>query len=173
MNIILGTTSKIKKQALISILEQYQEIMPFLKDCKVIPYEVESSVPTTPYNSQTLQGARNRVKALFRRFPARGELFVGLESGLAEREGMLFEECWCVIVDKREQEHIGYSSGLILPTHITTEMEKGISHPDALKKIAERMGFNHRDTWSVYSHGKLSRTESIKEAFRNALLSIR
>lgn len=173
MIIILGTTSAIKQQALEEILRQYQDVLPFLKDYKVMLHEAESLVPITPYNNQTLQGARNRVKALFEKYVRVGDLFVGLESGLVEREGMLFEECWCAIYDKTGKEHVGYSSGLLLPIHITKEMEKGKTHPEALKDIAEEMGINHKDTWAVYSQGKLSRTESIKEAFRNALLSIR
>ena len=41
-----------------------------------------------------------------------------------------------------------------------------------MREIAKEIGLNHQDTWSIYSEGKISRTESIKEAFRNALLSI-
>ena len=172
MILILGTKSEIKQKALREVLTQYQGVLAFLKDFKVIPYEVESLVPMTPYNSQTLQGARNRSKALLSKYIDEGDLFVGLESGLVEREEMLFEECWCVICDKTEKEHIGYSSGIFLPEHITSEMEKGKTHPEVLEKIAEEIGLNHQDTWSIYSQGKISRTESIKEAFRNELLSI-
>jgi non-canonical (house-cleaning) NTP pyrophosphatase len=173
MNIILGTTSEIKKQALTEILTQYQDVLLFLKDYKIIFHEVESLVPITPYNSQTLEGARNRTKALFEKYSKEGDLFVGLESGLVEREGMLFEECWCVIFNKNKQEYVGYSSGLLLPSNITAEMKKGKTHPEALSEIAKEMGMNYKDTWSIYSGGKISRIESIKEALRNALLSIR
>lgn len=173
MNIILGTTSEIKRQALVEILTQYRDVLPFLQDYKVTSYEAESLVPVTPYNSQTLEGARNRTKELLEKYSEEGDLFIGLESGLVEREDMLFEECWCVIFNKNKQEYVGYSSGLLLPNNITTEMKKGKSHPEALKEIAEEMGISHKDTWSIYSGGKISRTESIKEALRNALLSIR
>lgn len=173
MIIALGTKSEIKQKALWEILKQYQGVLPFLKDYKVVPYEVKSLVPVTPYNSQTLQGARNRASTLLNKYANGGDLFVGLESGLAEREKMLFEECWCVIYDKIGNEYVGYSSGIYLPNHITDEMKKGKTHLEVLEKIAKEIGLNHQDTWSIYSEGKISRTESIKEAFRNALLPIR
>ncbi|MDO8659782.1 MAG: inosine/xanthosine triphosphatase [Candidatus Parcubacteria bacterium] len=173
MLIILGTTSEIKQKALKEILKQYEGVLPFLKKSEIVPRKVDSLVPETPYNSQTLEGARNRVGALFNKYGKEGDLFIGLESGLVERERMLFEECWCVICDKTGKEHVGYSSGLFLPNHITDEMKKGKTHPEVLKILAEEIGIHHQDTWSIYSNGKLSRIESVKEAFRNALLSIK
>ena len=173
MNIILGTTSTIKQQALEQVLKQYQSVIPLLRSYTIVPFEVESLVPDTPYNSQTYQGARNRACALFKSHATEGDLFIGLESGLIEREEMLFEECWCVVLTKAGKEHAGYSSGLLLPTHITSEMKRGKTHTEILRRLADKIGISSKDTWALYSHGALSRSESIQEALRNALLSIR
>lgn len=168
MRIVLGTTSKIKIQAIRELLDGYLSEGTY----SLISYDVESEVTDTPYDSQTLQGARNRAKSLIRNHRLEGELFVGLESGIVEREDMLFEECWGVIYDNEENEHVGYSSGFMLPKIVTSEMKKGRSHVEVMRELADELEIDRKDTWATYSHNKIKRIESIKEAFRNAFLLI-
>lgn len=172
MKIIIGTTSTIKINALKETISQYRELLPSLFNATIISYDVESLVPDTPYNAETLQGARNRAVALTIDHTTEGEYFVGLESGLVEREGAVFEECWCVIYDNEKNEYLGYSSGFMLPKNVTEHMNRGKTHIEALNILSKELGLNVHDTWSIYSHGLVSRAESIKEAFRNALLSL-
>ena len=60
----------------------------------------------------------------------------------------------------------------MLPKEVTTQMDSGKTHIEALKEISKVLNLNSKDTWSIYSKGALSRIESIKEAFRNAILSL-
>lgn len=171
MKIILGTTSEIKQNAIQEVLKSYGAAIKLANQFQIVPIEVDSQVPLTPRNEETLQGARNRVRQLRENATSNGDLFVGLESGLVERWGMLFEECWCVVEDKAGKEFTGYSSGLLIPSHVVSGMNGGKQHLEIITSLAQKLGIKNKDTWAVYSHSVLSRTESIKEAFRNAFLS--
>jgi non-canonical (house-cleaning) NTP pyrophosphatase len=170
MKIMIGTTSKIKLAAIESVIAS----LPVRENIQfsIRAYNVESQVPDTPFGNQTIQGAKNRVETLFNRFYEEADLFVGLESGLIERYGNIYEECWCAIRDKNNNQFFGYSSGFMLPKEVTTQMDLGKTHIEVLKILSTNLHLNSKDTWSIYSKGALSRTESIKEAFRNAILSL-
>lgn len=172
MKIIVGTTSKIKLRALEEVLEQFISIIKPVVECTLLPYEVESLVPDTPFAHETYRGAKNRAKALLDRHNSEGDLYVGLESGLLDREGQIFEECWCVILTLDGKEYKAYSSGLMLPEHVIEGMRAGKTHIEVLNELSKDFGGSSKDTWSLYSKGALSRVEGIKEAFRNALLTI-
>ena len=170
MQILIGTTSKIKLDVVEATLRAYTKKRKL--DFTIIAKDVESQVPDTPYGDEAITGAKNRADALLKNFFDHAELFVGLESGLVERYGNIYEECWCVIGDKKGNEFFGYSSGFMLPKTITTQMSSGRTHREVLKDLAIAMNIESKDTWLIYSKGVLSRTESIKEAFRNALLTL-
>ena len=172
MNILLGTTSELKKTALEQVLNQYKLSLQKFQPYEIVCFDVESLVPDTPYGDQAAQGAINRARTLYKMHRNEGEFFVGLESGLVKRQGTLFEECWCCIRDKNGKETLGYSSGLPLPIHITEAMSSGRSHIEVLQQVASNIGITSRDTWSVYTQGALARIESVKEAFRNAALLV-
>ena len=163
MKIVVGTTSAIKLKAIENILQTY-----ISETFSLIPQQIQSLVPDTPYDHETLQGAGNRARALSEKHTA--DLFVGLESGLIERYGNMFEECWCVILDKDGNEFIGYSSGFLLPEYIIAEMKEGKTHIETIRAKAKELQMDRQDTWAIYTKGILSRTASIEEAFRNAFL---
>jgi non-canonical (house-cleaning) NTP pyrophosphatase len=170
MRILIGTTSKIKLDAIETMLHTYAKRGKL--DFAIIAQDVESQVPDTPYGNETIMGARNRSSALLKNFFTRAELFVGLESGLVERYGNIYEECWCVIKDKNGNDFLGYSSGFMVPKTVIAQMTLGKSHREVLKNLAVDMNIDSKDTWLIYSKGILSRTASIKEAFRNSLLTL-
>lgn len=172
MIFILGTVSEIKRNALNEVIIQYLLKENFINKYKILIKNVESNVPHTPYNEQTFQGANNRAKKAFELFNTEGDFFVGLESGLVEREGRVFEECWCVIYDKAGKQYLGYSSGFMLPENITSRMKQGESHIEILRDLEKELQIDSKDTWAIYSHNKIKRVDCIKESIRNALLSV-
>jgi inosine/xanthosine triphosphatase len=167
---IIGTTSKIKLKAIEEVLQELEEKNSI--SFTILSEDVESQVPDTPFDDETLQGARNRANVLYEKYKGEIDLFIGLESGLVKRYENIYEECWCAIKDRYGQEVFGYSSGFMLPRKITKQMNAGRTHIQVLRELAEELQLDNKDTWSVYSRGILSRTASIKEAFRNALLSL-
>jgi non-canonical (house-cleaning) NTP pyrophosphatase len=168
MNIKVGTKSKLKIEAVQEIASMYLIHQP-----TIIGYEVESGVPSTPFNEQTYQGAKNRAYYLYKQKSTNVNcLCLGLESGLVYREGYLFEECWCVIIDNKGKEYVGYSSGFKLPEDIVVRIESGETHLTIMTEKGQELDIHEKDTWAIYSNNKLLRSISIKEAIRNTLLSI-
>lgn len=168
MIFLVGTTSQLKINALYDVLTSYLTS----REAKIIEKEVPSGVSPTPSGGETYLGATNRARGLYKRYQAEGDYFVGIESGLAEREGNLFEEVWCVILNNKGRESVGYSSGFILPKSILERLKKGETHQKIMSTIQKDLELKHKDTWAIYSSHRLSRLEGLKEAFRNALLAI-
>jgi non-canonical (house-cleaning) NTP pyrophosphatase len=163
MKFYLGTTSKLKLSAVEEVLKNY------VTDYEILAFNSPSGVPITPWNEEIIKGARNRAENLRKKFLDNDGVYVGLESGLVERFGSVYEETWCVIIF-REKEFSAYSSGLRLPSEIVEKIRQGIPHSDIMDEISRKFNSSPKDTWGLYTRFKLTRKCEIKEAFRNALV---
>lgn len=168
MKIYLGSKSELKYSALRQAIE-FLRLHNFIDNQpEIMVIEAKSGVPATPNESETYYGARSRATELVNDSDS---LFIGVESGLIKREGCIFEECWCVVLDKNKKEWVGVSSAIQLPTSVSNRMDSGESHIDCISKLADERGLPIKDTWGVYSKGSLPRSISLFEAVRNALVS--
>ena len=113
-------------------------------------------MPDTPWDVQTKQGASNRAKAL----ADKNIYAIGIESGLVERYGDIYEESWsCIIFEGKR--YYGYSSGLQLPTYVTNKMTSmKLEHGPAMRAIRE-----------IHSASKAA-SYSLTQSLRNALIQI-
>ncbi len=166
MKILVGSTSGRK----IKVVEKV--FTTFVKgDFQVSGHNAVSGVPETPYNKETFEGSRNRARDCEASHEA--DYFVGLESGLTERYGQLYEEAWATVITKEGKEFFGYSSGLKIPDLVVRRMkESKLEHCEVMTLIEEEFGKLPNDTWGTYSGGSLSREVSLEEALRNALMQI-
>jgi non-canonical (house-cleaning) NTP pyrophosphatase len=164
---LINSNSKLKKIAVFEVLNNYFSNKNFeikQKFCNI-------KFPKTPKNNLTFLGAKKRAKALEKNIKDKDNLvFIGLESGLVKRYGFWFEECWCFLIYIKKY-YLGYSSGFLLPKNIVLKMNKK-PHYKILKELEKESKIHSKDTWAHYSKNRLSRKESIKEAFRNAFLSL-
>jgi non-canonical (house-cleaning) NTP pyrophosphatase len=136
----------------------------------VVRYAAESGVPPTPQGEETFTGALNRARQSRRVGPA--DFYVGLESGLVQRHGHLFEEAWACVLARDGGEYVGYSSGLRVPDYVARRMlESDRPHYQVMGEIEQELNLPH-DTWSNYSGGILARQVSLEEALRNAVILI-
>lgn len=167
MLIVIGSNSDRKIRITQKIIEQF---FPFAVEVR--GYAAVSGVPDTPYDKQTFDGARNR--AVDSRINITdGDFFIGLESGLIERYGHIYEEAWAVVVSNRGKEYCGYSSGLKVPNYILEKMsDLKLDHCDVMTIIEDKFGRLPNDTWGTYSGGAISREISLEEALRNAFIQI-
>lgn len=167
MKIITGSGSKRKIDIVEKVARQILENQIF----EVSGYAAKSGVPETPYDKETFDGARNR--AIDSRDNVSGaDYYIGLESGLIERYGHIFEEAWCVVL-VGNKEYYGYSSGLKVPDFILEKMEQlGKPHSEVMGLIEEEFTKTPSDTWGTYSGGLIAREVSLEEAVRNALLQL-
>ena len=168
MKFVIGSTSKRKIDTAEKVIRQL-----FADgDMTVEGFSAKSQMPDTPYDKQTFDGAKNRAvdsKANV----ADVEYYIGLESGLIERYGHIFEEAWAAVVSADGREYFGYSSGLKVPDHILRKMnDLKMEHSDAMTIIEEEFGKLPNDTWGTYSGGMVLREVSLEEALRNAIIQI-
>ena len=168
MKCIIGSGSKRKIDSAAKVIKQlYHD-----RNITVEGYAAKSGVPETPWDRETFDGARNR--AMDAREHIQGaDYYIGLESGLIERYGHIYEEAWAVVITKDSKEYYGYSSGLKVPDFILKKMDDlDLEHCDAMTIIEEEFGKLPSDTWGVYSGGALLREVSLEESLRNALIQL-
>jgi len=167
MKIIIGSASDRK----INVVKKVVGVL-FGKNVECSGYPAKSGQPETPWDKQTFDGARNRALDAMRNV-AGADYYVGLESGLVERYGHIYEEAWAIVIDKNNVEHNGYSSGLKVPDFILNKMdEMKMEHSDIMTIIEKEYGKLPNDTWGTYSGGVIQREISLEEALRNAIIQI-
>jgi len=168
MNIIIGSTSERKIKVAEKIAKQF-----FDEIVEISGFPAKSNVPNTPYDNQTYDGARNRAIDC-RKNSGGADLYVGLESGLINRYGHMFEEAWACVIDNEDNEYYGYSSGLKVPDYIVEKMaELKIEHCDLMYELEkESDDLRDSDTWHSYSGGLIAREVSLEESIRNAFIQI-
>jgi non-canonical (house-cleaning) NTP pyrophosphatase len=169
MKFILGSKSERK----IAIAEKV--IRELFKDDEIIVEGVaaQSGVSETPFDKETFDGARNRSLGAKEKVQD-ADYYIGLESGLVERYGHIYEEAWTVIITKKGEEYCGYSSGLKVPDSIIKKMdEMKKPHYEVMSIIeAEIDAKTDSDTWGTYSGGLITREVSLEESLRNVLIQI-
>lgn len=167
MYIIIGSGSHRKIRIVQKVVERFSPIKVDIRS-----YAANSGVPDTPYDKQTFDGARNRASDSKINIP-NADFYIGLESGLIERYGHIFEEAWAVVISNAGKEYYGYSSGLKVPDFILDKMNAlKLEHSELMTIIEEEFGKLPNDTWGTYSGGTISREVSLEEALRNAFIQI-
>lgn len=166
MKIIVGTKNQKKIDVVLAIFRTVLHI----DDVEVIGHDADSKVPEAPHDKQTHDGALNRATECYNLGSA--DYYVGIESGLVERYGNMFEEAWAVIITHDGTNLIGYSSGLLLPPIVSARMNDGKKHNHIMSEFDKLFNLpdDNRDTWSRYTGGTISRRVSLEEALRNALI---
>jgi non-canonical (house-cleaning) NTP pyrophosphatase len=168
MKFVIGSTSKRKIDVAEKIIRQFFN----KEEITVEGYAAKSLVPETPWDKQTFDGAQNRANDS--KVNNNGaDYYIGVESGLIERYGHIYEEAWCVVIAPDNKEYYGYSSGLKVPDLILKRMDElKMEHSDVMTIIEKEFGKLPNDTWGTYSGGTILREISLEESIRNALIQI-
>jgi inosine/xanthosine triphosphatase len=156
-NVIVGSLSERK---ISQVREIFEERLPSVS---VMGVEADSGFSDSPTGGDTYLGAKNRALFAAEQIKA-SDWAVGIESGLIERCGSLYEETWCVIVHENEL-FSAYSSGLAVPKIIVERMQKE-EHWQIMDSLEQELNLPH-DTWANYTGGLIQRHVSIREAIRN------
>lgn len=167
MKIIIGSGSERKIKMAEKVASQL-----FPEPVEVAGYPAKSGVPDTPWDQETCLGAKNRALDAREHRPG-ADYYLGLESGLIERYGHIYEEAWATVIDQNGKEFYGYSSGLKVPDFILQKMDElKKEHSDVMTIIEEEFGKLPDDSWSTYTGGAILREISLEEALRNALIQV-
>lgn len=169
MKFIIGSNSERKIRIAGEVIREFFNIQgPVV----IEGYEAMSGVPETPYDRQTFDGARNRAQRSKEHSPE-ADYCIGLESGLVERYGHIYEEAWSAVVSLDGKEFFGYSSGLKVPDYVLRKMDElHMEHCNVMTLLEKEHGTLPNDTWGSYSGNVLIREISLEEALRNALVQV-
>jgi non-canonical (house-cleaning) NTP pyrophosphatase len=165
----VGTTSTRK----IGSVEKVLRTVLNDNEVKILAVDAKSNVSETPWDKETYDGAKNRA-INGKRIKPEVDYSIGIESGLVERYGHVYEEAWCCVIDKNGKEYFGYSSGLKVPDFILHQMdEHNLPHYLIFAKLNNHFDKEiNSNTWGLYTGHILARSLSIEESLRNALVQL-
>lgn len=171
MNISVGSTNKIKIEAVEETIIQY----PLLSGATVTGKNVLSQVSEQPQSLQeTVQGAINRAKKVFEE----GHISIGLESGLMPvpftKTGFM-DVCVCAIYDGKTI-HLGLSQAFECPSEVVRLVhEKGYD----LNQASNAIGLTTNPQLGaaegiigILTKGRVTRKDYTKEAIKMALIHL-
>lgn len=127
MRISVGSKNPVKVGA---VREAFQKYWP---ECEVVGVEVESGVAAQPMSEEeTMMGSRQRAHKALATDPA-AEYAVGLEGGVCEKNGVMYECAWVCVVRKSQiindkfSNNEGMGGGLYfeLPAKIAEKIKAG------------------------------------------------
>lgn len=170
MIINIGSTNKIKVEALEEIIQEY----PHLQNAKTVALNVSSGIADQPKSlEETMEGAKNRAKDAFQNC----NYSFGIESGLMAvpkiKTGFM-DVCVCAIYDGKEY-FFGLSSAWEVPQKVMNHMNDGMNMTDAAVKAGVSANPNlgaAEGLIGVMSKGRLTRKSYTKEAIRTALIHL-
>ena len=171
MNVIVGSTNRIKIEAVTETLQHYSLFHPVSVQGK----NVSSQVTDQPKSLQeTVQGAINRAKGVFEE----GNISIGLESGLMPvpftKTGFM-DVCVCAIYDGKTI-HLGLSQAFECPPEVVRLVhEKGYD----LNQASNAIGLTTNPQLGaaegiigILTKGRVTRKDYTKEAIKMALIHL-
>lgn len=171
--ISVGSSNKVKIQAVQEVFNDYNFVKPFI----VKGIDVESNVCEQPMDLDTiLTGAQNRAKGAFEK--ENSILGVGIESGFhkVSKTQTGYMELSCVCIYDGKKFFTGFSSGFEVTKETIDEMlNNGLDLSQAAKKLnytnLDNIGAQNGIV-SVLTNGRVSRKSYTKEAIIMALIHL-
>ncbi len=138
-------------------------VSKFFGKCSVKGFKVKSRVKNQPTGEETIKGAINRAKAVFKDC----DFSVGLESGLFLFRGTYYNIMWCALYDGKTV-FLGSSMGFAIPDTLGKEAKV-----KTLSRAFEYLyGKKANGVIDVLSGKKLKRSEMAEQACSCSLLQL-
>ncbi|MCL2786618.1 MAG: inosine/xanthosine triphosphatase [Methanomassiliicoccaceae archaeon] len=161
MSVAVGSMNQVKVEAVRTVMER------IYGNVRVIPAVVESGVPDQPFGPETYDGAVNRARA------ALGEhkLGVGIEAGVFEMYGHLYDVQHCAVVDRNGTITVGMSSGFRYPDKVADLVRAGMTVGDAMAKAYGGSSRGQKEgAIGILSKGQLDRKSLTEQSVTAAMV---
>ncbi|MBR7152260.1 MAG: inosine/xanthosine triphosphatase [Candidatus Methanomethylophilaceae archaeon] len=123
--IAVGSANQVKVSAVRTVMERiYGEVRIYARD-------VDSGVPPQPFGEQTRRGSYNRAMAAL----GDCDLSVGIEAGVFEMEGGLYDIQHCTVVSDDGVATHGQGSGFRYPDRVAELVRNGMTVGDAMHAV--------------------------------------
>jgi len=176
MKIVLGSKSKVKKEAIEQALAEVLEMFDKERDIELEFVEVESEVAPQPMSgNEALQGAISRAENAFQVFSKEAHIAIGIENCVHRFVNCNFEYwidfAFVVALCNTGFTFISTSSGILFPTELVYKSRSGhcqVTCGQMMKDLD--MVKNSKDPHSDLTLGALSRKESLIQPLKVVLI---
>jgi inosine/xanthosine triphosphatase len=161
MGISVGSMNQVKVEAVRTVMER------IYGNVRIIPADVKTGVPEQPFGDDTCKGAVNRAMA------AMGEnsLSVGIEAGVFEMYGHLYDVQHCAIMDREGTITIGMSSGFRYPDKVADLVRNGMTVGDAMVRVyGDAVKGKKEGAIGILSKGQLDRKTLTEQSVTAAMV---
>jgi inosine/xanthosine triphosphatase len=161
VDVAVGSLNPVKVEAVRRVMERA------FGSVRITACDVSSGVPPQPFGDQTVCGAINRAKAAV----GDHEYGVGIEAGVFEMYGGLYDVQHCAIADRSGNITIGMGSGFRYPDSVADLVRRGMTVGDAMSQIYERDNCGKEEgAIGVLSRGLLDREQLTEQSVMAALV---
>jgi len=163
MRIGIGSDNPVKTEAVRGVMTRiYGEI-------ELSPMKVSLSVPSEPWGEEVERGAMERA----RKSLGTNDYGVGIEAGIFEHRGELYDIQFCAVEDKMGRVTLGHGSGFKYPPQVAQELRRGSTVGDAFSRLygQERSG-RGLGAIGFLTHGMLKRVELTEQAVVAAMVPV-
>ncbi len=165
MIVAVGSNNAVKidavKKAFKMALGQFPEI---------VSIEVESGVPSQPFNDDLFLGARNRAKNALNKF-SNAEFGVGIEGGGLDISGKFFIATAVCIIRNDGVESFGMTGSFMVPESVEQRIKGGEELGDVMDSIIGKKG-TKRGIGAIgyYTKGLITRADYLEHGVLMALV---
>ena len=125
IDIAVGSLNPVKIEAVRTVMERiYGQVRIFASDAP-------SEVPEQPFGEETPAGAKNRARNAINGHT----LSVGIEAGVFEMMGSLYDVQYCAVLDREGRYTMGMGSGFRYPDKVIELVRKGMTVGEAMKEV--------------------------------------
>ncbi len=165
MRVVVGSKNPVKIEAVKEAFEQF-----YTTKIEVVGSQVNSGVPEQPWGEEeTIRGARNRAQESLTMNGV--DYGVGLEGGVMELEGKLFECAWVVIKDCNGKEGVGGGLYFELPDLVATKIRQGGELGPIMDELTKEKDVKKKGgAIGIFTKGKLTRKQAYVHLVLQALV---
>jgi len=161
MDIAVGSLNQVKVEAVRTVMES------IFGNVRIIPMNVSSGVPDQPFGDDTCKGAVNRAKAAI----GKHCLSVGIEAGVFEMYGHLYDVQHCAILDRDGKVTMGMSSGFMYPDKVAELVRKGMTVGKAVAQFYDKTANGNKEgAVGILSKGLLDRKSLTEQSVTAAMI---
>ena len=161
MVIAVGSLNHVKVEAVRTVMESVYGSV------RIIPVHVNSGVPDQPFGDDTYKGAVNRAEAALGEY----DLSVGIEAGVFEMYGHLYDVQHCAVLDRNGKLTLGMSSGFMYPDKVADVVRNGATVGKAVAQFYDKTANGNKEgAVGVLSKGLLDRKSLTEQSVTAAMI---
>jgi inosine/xanthosine triphosphatase len=161
MRIGVGSDNPVKLDAVRNVMTRiYGEV-------QVSQAKVRTSVPAEPWGEEVEKGAMERARGSLGQF----DFGVGIEAGIFEHNGGLYDVQFCAILDRMNRFTIGHGLGFRYPPNVEDRLRDGKSVGRIFRELyGQEKGGRGEGAIGFLTHGMLKRGELTEQSVIAAMV---